>query len=592
MEYTRNVRQAGDENLQEENVANIARSTAQHTMLAEFVRNGMEAPIAEGVAGRNIIFEAINYNGMEKLSIFNDCQGMSKDQLDELCNLSVRGEKADNSAFVNYGQGARISGLAASPAGMIYQSSRSGKVHQVAFNIHIDGAHPNGDPSYKMGMTDVVEVDGDADSEWTRVIFVGRDEDTDTVKYPWEGGRIYPVGREFMGRFFRVSDGISVRAFGRIIGEKGIKKQNYNNLWTAEKWMNSVANKDYEIIEHNGLKIHYARNVDIGAKKSAGGFSGAATRGGIVYRNEIFNSLELRDWRHAANGIGLTDIGGKVSVFVELPDNYPVHTDPTREEIMHNRTNIRLRIADDFSLEVKDARPEWVVNLVNETADATRSAKEEEVSDFARKAIMEFTKGFYALESRKGADKKGGDDCEDATGKQKHDGHGVIPNHKKPRKTKRCKDGDTTEAKETEMFMPIPDIKVVYKNDDAYEEVENYPMTVSYYLGSKNPAILRVNGEHPVIKSAMSSLTKKSMDKYNKSIDPKTILSEVMSEVELHVCNFVNMGFISALANGEMYSYSNTARKESIKGNVIGGHIMHIRQKEGEMFNDIKRRFG
>ena len=73
-----------------------------------------------------------------KLSIWNNGPGMDREELLKNMNLGASGTEKSQSAADNFGLGAKLTGLKANPAGLLWRSCKNGTVYQLVLGWEKD----------------------------------------------------------------------------------------------------------------------------------------------------------------------------------------------------------------------------------------------------------------------------------------------------------------------------------------------------------------------------------------------------------------------------------------------------------------------
>src|SRR5438046_218617 len=100
----------------------------------EFCQNAIEA-VQVAVAPRVKWWE-FREDGLRKLSVWNNGRGMDADELLRNMDLGASGDEKKQSAADNFGLGAKLTGLKANHAGLLWQSCKGGLVYQMLLGWH------------------------------------------------------------------------------------------------------------------------------------------------------------------------------------------------------------------------------------------------------------------------------------------------------------------------------------------------------------------------------------------------------------------------------------------------------------------------
>src|SRR5262249_1702760 len=99
-----------------------------HTVVRELTKNAVESACLLPVPGQIEWFDVL-IGGVRKLGLYNEGPGMSGEELSRYMDLASSGKTLG--VEHNYGQGGKISGLKASPFGVVYRSCKDGRVCQI-----------------------------------------------------------------------------------------------------------------------------------------------------------------------------------------------------------------------------------------------------------------------------------------------------------------------------------------------------------------------------------------------------------------------------------------------------------------------------
>ena len=347
----------------------IINSTA-HMIQRELIQNGIES-IEPGKSGR-IDCMGLRVNGALKLAIQDNGRGMGESDLHNLATkMSWSGAGKDLADDGNFGIGARLIGMKASPGGMLYYSKVAGDPNVRKVMIAMN------DDDVPVCIQEPVVTDDcpvDLGEHGTLVILMGRHVNADSFREPWPGApkRRSAVTRALTERYFRMPSNVAVyftHHFAERFGQRPDQRFHtlHENLQRFDR---------YEVVNHGDYRIHFAfaetlPHAEFTQRVHVG------HRGGIVWGGEVidFHSDSTRpSWELESAQVGLEAVYDKMTVFVELkknPAEYLPASDRTRMYWRHpqifrngysDRTKeVRLR---NFSSEIKEAMPQWVKDMI------------------------------------------------------------------------------------------------------------------------------------------------------------------------------------------------------------------------------------
>ena len=135
------------------------------TLIREFFKNCEESAAQAPAGNRRIFIYPTQIEGVRKLTFWNTGPGMSAAELRSATDLSSSINK-EMALDGNFGIGAKVSGLAASPHGIRYRSCKSGRVSEVTIGyeeeagtfVRFAAQLADGSTDTVFDVTDVVEL--------------------------------------------------------------------------------------------------------------------------------------------------------------------------------------------------------------------------------------------------------------------------------------------------------------------------------------------------------------------------------------------------------------------------------------------------
>ena len=210
------------------------RQASAPMFVREFCQNAIEAARLAPIP--RIKWWEFTEKECRKLSIWNNGPGMDREELLKNMNLGASGTEKSQSAADNFGLGAKLTGLKANPAGLLWRSCKNGTVYQLVLGWEKDEPGiiaeiaSDGTPdlvldvSYRYRDVRLSEFDKPLydlsgkhdcsllDFDWTLVVFLGREFDRqDTVVDPLgeeepKGGRSYWLPQRINRRYYDLFD--------------------------------------------------------------------------------------------------------------------------------------------------------------------------------------------------------------------------------------------------------------------------------------------------------------------------------------------------------------------------------------------------
>jgi hypothetical protein len=336
-------------------------------MIRELVVNGLEAAAHAPPGQRKVVIGPRLHEGVRKLCIWNTGPGLDAAELLQVTDLASSVRK-ENSLDQNFGMGAKVASLPSNRHGLRYRSCTGGRVSEVVLGYR-GGTY--GRLRIGLERAEVVDAtaachaegDYDLSSDWTEVLLAGDSADQDTVAAPYGASlRVTPdwMGAYLENRFFRLPRDLSVTlmpaiwsgAVARAVVGLDDRRDEFGRTETR--------------ITPSGVRIHYYYDPPEGeSTKSAKGALGDGTsRGAIVFRDELYDLRSGDGWLQEAPNFGLSFGAKYVSIFVELPPDYPVWHEAYRQFLRFRGHDQRQVHVSDFSALVRSSMPAWLAEII------------------------------------------------------------------------------------------------------------------------------------------------------------------------------------------------------------------------------------
>jgi hypothetical protein len=442
-----------------------------HTVVRELTRNAEEnARLLLDTPGR-IEWFIEKVNDVNKLGLFNEGPSMSATDLSRLMDMASTGKTL--SVEQNFGQGGKVSGLKASPAGLVYRSCKDGSVNQITLaaeypsgadhpiyvKVQVNVAAP-GEPQFLDTVEDVTDrycgrKNRHLDKEWTEVVLIGRQADQDTVTdlLPDARGTNWLI-RHINQRFYRFPDGIVIRNADITSGQKNPR----NGHGLEAETLNFCQGDDgrYEDVlathAHYGpVTIRYCKlrgNVELdragdsrAATMRAYGIGSRGDHICLVWKDECY---EMRTgWSSIAGPFGVTFGSANVAIHILLPDTTQVKNNTYRDLLLRkDETGQRVALGEFGDL-VFHNRPQWLIQYVEEQARRNTSGNN------VMERLRQFLRDMMAAGARRqvvepGSDETGEQAGSGANGRGAGEGEGGNRQSHQPargRRTDRQTDG-------------------------------------------------------------------------------------------------------------------------------------------------------
>ena len=352
-----------------------------NTLVREFFKNADENAALAPLGQRVVEIYPTVIEGVRKLTFFNTGIGMSASELKTATDLSSSVNKS-MSLDGNFGIGAKVSGLAASPDGIRYRSCKDGEVNEVTigwdpdedtyvrFNVQL----PDGSFETIYDVTAAAIGEGRVvDHDWTEVVLFGESLQHDTVAEPIGVGK--EVDRSFIAtsifrRFVAFARGVEVRI--DVAMTKGGGKNEtgrFRQLKTLDDVLDKLGNWEDVTDERTGVTVRYIHdpkheNSSHSSSARANAATGSTTFCALVYKDERYDFRTQKVWSSVAPTFGVP-FGSKVlTVEIRLPDGgaYPSQY---RDSLLwrHDRSPLT---ADNFAYLVRELMPAWVKDVIRQ----------------------------------------------------------------------------------------------------------------------------------------------------------------------------------------------------------------------------------
>lgn len=352
-----------------------------NTLVREFFKNADENAALAPLGHRVVEIYPTVIEGVRKLTFFNTGIGMSASELKTATDLSSSVNKS-MSLDGNFGIGAKVSGLAASPDGIRYRSCKDGEVNEVTigwdpeedtyvrFNVQL----PDGSFETIYDVTAAAIGEGRVvDHDWTEVVLFGESPKHDTVAEPIGVGK--EVDRSFIAtsifrRFVEFAHGVEVKI--DVAMTKGGGKNEtgrFRQLKTLDDVLDKLGNWEDVTDQGTGVTIRYIHdpkheNSSHSFSARANAATGSTTFCALVYKDERYDFRTQKVWSSVAPTFGIP-FGSKVlTVEIRLPDGgaYPSQY---RDSLLwrHDRSPLT---ADNYAYLVRELMPAWVKDVIRE----------------------------------------------------------------------------------------------------------------------------------------------------------------------------------------------------------------------------------
>jgi hypothetical protein len=347
-------------------VASTIERCPKTMMLRELVVNAVEA--ADHAQGEKLVDITLRrVDGVPKLSIWNTGKGLSAIELYQICDLaSSLGKK--NSLDDNFGMGAKVASLPSNKHGLRYRSCLNGTVSEVIL-CQRQGVYgrlrqriPDGTMAEVVNATEACQSEGgyDLSRDWTEVVLFGNRPEQNTLHDPYDGNPPMAVGwlvEALLLRFFDLPKSVEIRLAPDVSGQKAW--QTLRSIAEAGR----TQTKEEVIATPSGLRIHYQYNPGNGTPNTSGSISNSIAA--VVYRGEVYDLMQGPRWVLDSPTYGIPFGAKFISVYVELPTDYPVRPEAYRQFLRFRGSDQRQVFLREFSRLVRAHIPEWLARIIH-----------------------------------------------------------------------------------------------------------------------------------------------------------------------------------------------------------------------------------
>jgi hypothetical protein len=390
--------------------------------LREAIKNGIEA-IGKST-GKILItqcdpsfIEELNTQDQtvnpKKLMIANDCPsgGLTAKQLLAATDISSSINKIHDEDN-NFGQGIKLTGLSSNRHGFLWITQvnnekylawlRYNPAHdqyeRYDFYDTVAEAYENDCPDkdiLKLSNEDgsqwnIPELDDQFNGDYNAYIFLGNEPKQDTTKDPFGDGDL-PNGwlvNLMYRRFAFVPSNITVRTTlsSKAPGKQAMFK---TRLEIFENQKNGVKKEVVEL--QNGKKIHYHYDPDYNGESAAANkgktwtvISNICTSTGFssyIFENEHYDVRSGIAHKALARHMGIPYGSRNLTVHIEIPKSNKWSSDSDRRQIEHNDKSRTPIVLDDFTAVIKDNRPQWFLDKIEELKPVIRETNAQDILD-------------------------------------------------------------------------------------------------------------------------------------------------------------------------------------------------------------------
>lgn len=365
-------------------VASMIERCPRTMMARELTMNAIEAAAKAPEGERIVRFIAKDmpaFPGTKKLAIWNTGPGMDATTLAHVCDLAASIGK-EMRLEGNFGMGGKVASLPSNTLGMRYRSCCGGVVSQVEL-CKIDGVYGKrrfpveGTFDDVLDVTDIVVNEGEypLTYDWTELVLYGDQPEQNTVDNPYNlnvdgdmGKRKTPrqwLVETLYYRFYNIPAGV------QLIFEDGTLTRDGRRVFKTipQRRSENVFEKAETVTTPDGIKIHYLWDPPYDKAKShnksvSGSLVVTRSSAAIIYRGEMYDVRASQKWGADAPIFGITFGSRHISVHVEIPDDFPVISEPYRRFLQLAGDDQHQLMVDEFADLARIHRPKWLIDLI------------------------------------------------------------------------------------------------------------------------------------------------------------------------------------------------------------------------------------
>lgn len=387
-----------------ETILRRIRHASADMFVREFCKNALEA--SSFAEHPRVKWWQFTEGGYRKLYVWNNGVGMDADDLIRVMDLSASGREKTQGIDGNYGQGAKLTGLRANNAGLLWRTCKDGVVSQLllGWEDNVPGIIPQGDDddtaehvldvSELYGNVMLSEFDKDLFAatgerpmlsfDWTMVVFLGNDISQDTVADPWgnghpgDGAKDYWLVNKINRRFYDLR-GCGVTAINTTSSVQG---RNCEGLYHIP-----VEQEETVLFENFRIRYCVLKGSKSRSSEAAKGYGGHCA---LVFRNEVYEPLFGGDWNSRSSQFGVWAGQGRIAIQIVLADDYNASPNEQRMQLERElpyakREQITL---DEFEDLVEENLPQFIRDFADSQRGPKRQ-KSEKVSQRIKQLMQD-----------------------------------------------------------------------------------------------------------------------------------------------------------------------------------------------------------
>ncbi len=302
---------------------------------------------------------------------------------------------------------------------------------------------------------------------------------------------------------------------------------------------------------HDGVEIEF---VHLPKRASTDpfhyGIGSSSMRIATVWRDEMYDVITGSEWSRKAPSYGLFGIHNDISIFIHLPDNYPVRDDRYRERLLYKSSSEPLK-CEDFMDEVRSYRPQWVIELVEAATKPKQADDMKDVEKQLTKLLNDLRLKRTTPTAGSGRTDSGGADGQEGQDNREGPQEPTDPDPdrpEQPRKSKQEKSGTSQQRKRKAARTPMAAPKIEWVDSEDNVPVDMKARAGLYVQASNT---LYLNQLYPAIDGMIEDIE----GLHAGAGDPVKVRELVVSAVRTDMALHLGKAVVAALAKEGLSSW-------------------------------------
>lgn len=375
----------------------LAADTPPNQQIRELTQNAIEAiqrrqkrDSSDGVIRWDVDWDHLKRTGTFKLSIVDNGDGMSPDQMLEYLNsLAVQGASQSQGISENFGVGAKITALHRNSYGLVYQSWCDGKGAMVKLHrddkagvYGLDSFELEDGPDWTPRIKDVYKPSA-ITLNGTKVTLLGTSKDDNTCLAPDAGGAMNWLITYLTGRYFRLPEKIRIQA--RVLTrddgdwpldepQPSAKTYNFQTVRGTKALLDDYARDKGTVALTNADAHWWVFDNPRQASKDMSSRGGRTGKVGIVFQDEVYVQYVPPTARRILAGFGIVFGAEHVVIYIEPKKGLEVRADTARSRIIINGEDVQKgNWLETWGAEFREKMPAAIKAKIDEIMAKTES---------------------------------------------------------------------------------------------------------------------------------------------------------------------------------------------------------------------------